>query len=270
VTDFPPSTVSVAGAIHGGKLDAADPAELLHEASRLHPALLGRQMLGVARLERDPALQLTTSRAVRRNPALPRTSLRRLQLPDVSLRDALAKRRSVRRFSNRPITVDQLATVLAWGYGVVPGSQEQPPRRPSPSAGALYPLELFVLAPHVAGLGAQVLHYDPLAHELEQLCVKLDVSELSPLTDEIETAAAIVVIAAVFWRSRFKYGLRAYRFTLLEAGHVAQNMLLAATSLGLGSIVVGGFYDARVDALLGLNGVDESSLIMLSLGWSPG
>ena len=82
-------------------------------------------------------------------------------------------------------------------------------------------------------------------------------------------SAAVVAISAVFWRSRFKYGARAYRFALLEAGHVAQNYLLAATALGLSACPVGGFFDRRVDALLGIDGLHEASLYLLPVGSSP-
>ena len=73
-------------------------------------------------------------------------------------------------------------------------------------------------------------------------------------------------MTAMFWRSRFKYGARAYRFTLLEAGHVAQNFLLAVAALGLAAVPIGGFYDREVDSLLGVDGLYESSLYLLPLG----
>ena len=70
----------------------------------------------------------------------------------------------------------------------------------------------------------------------------------------------------MFWRTRFKYGLRGYRFALLEAGHAAQNLLLAATALRVPALPLGGFFDARVEALLGIDGVDESVLYGIALG----
>jgi SagB-type dehydrogenase family enzyme len=70
----------------------------------------------------------------------------------------------------------------------------------------------------------------------------------------------------MFWRSRFKYGLRGYRFTLLEAGHLVQNVLLSCTALGLAAVPIGGFYDRPVDELLGVDGVNESVVYAVSLG----
>jgi SagB-type dehydrogenase family enzyme len=75
-------------------------------------------------------------------------------------------------------------------------------------------------------------------------------------------------VAAVFGRTRFKYGLRGYRFALLEAGHVAQNVVLTATALGLAAVPLGGFYDRPTDEFLGLDGVNESTLYTIALGRS--
>jgi SagB-type dehydrogenase family enzyme len=79
----------------------------------------------------------------------------------------------------------------------------------------------------------------------------------------------VIVLTAVFWRSRFKYGARAYRFALIEAGHVAQSLLLGAAALGLRTLPVGGFYDRSVDALIGIDGVHEAALYLLPVGASP-
>jgi SagB-type dehydrogenase family enzyme len=223
-------------------------------------------------LERSEQLQVTTTRAVRRNPALPRVPLPAAALPPVSLSAALERRRSARQFGDDPLPLAQLASMLAAGYGVTrraSAGREVPALRATPSAGALYPLEFFVAARRVEGLGEELYHYDPLRHELERIGPAGDLGRLSPHADIVEGAAAVLMVTAVFWRSRFKYGLRAYRFTLLEAGHALQNVLLAATALELGSIVLGGFYDAKVDALLGLDGVDESSLVLACVGSPP-
>jgi SagB-type dehydrogenase family enzyme len=70
----------------------------------------------------------------------------------------------------------------------------------------------------------------------------------------------------MFWRSRFKYGLRGYRFALLEAGHVVQNLVLAATALRLPTLPLGGWYDRRVDALVGADGLDEATVYVVLVG----
>jgi SagB-type dehydrogenase family enzyme len=268
VTGAPPPTVNLAASVYGPNLDPADPAELLHEASKLQPSLVIRQMRGVWTLEQSPALQASSSRSVRRNPGVPRLKLPAGGLPPVTLADTLRRRRSARRFADRALSLDELAAVLRAGYGVTRAraKAEAPALRTAPSAGALYPLELYVAAQRVDRLEAGLYHYDPLAHELGELGDARELAPLSPHSDVVESAAAMLFVAAIFWRSRFKYGLRAYRFTVLEAGHVSQNVLLAATALDLGGIVLGGFYDARVDALLGLDGVNESTLVAICVG----
>jgi SagB-type dehydrogenase family enzyme len=165
-----------------------------------------------------------------------------------------------------------VSTLLHAAYGVtgsvtIPGSEEEQLFRASPSGGALYPLELYVVAREVDGLASGVYHYDAHDHVLEQLGTAAPpADELSPYADLVGAAQAMVFVAAVFWRSRFKYGLRGYRFVLLEAGHVVQNLLLAATALGLASFPLGGFFDDAVDRALELDGVDVSTVYAACVG----
>jgi SagB-type dehydrogenase family enzyme len=265
------STSYLAGAVYADAPGDDDPAEAYHAASKLSPSTAAHAMRGALRLAESEDLRRSAARAVRRraqHPALVLPDPTPLELP---LGDALATRRSARTFGDDALGLADLAAVLRAGYGLtgalpVAGSPPQP-LRAAPSGGALYPLELFVVATRVAGLQERIHQYDPLAGTLVRLpapaAAALGVTPFADLTSE---AAAVLVIAAVFWRSRFKYGLRAYRFTLLEAGHVAQNVLLACTALGLAAIPLGGFYDRRLDELLDLDGVDESSLYVICFG----
>ena len=93
-----------------------------------------------------------------------------------------------------------------------------------------------------------------------------DVAALSTYPEIVAACAAVIFVAAVFGRTRFKYGVRGYRFALLEAGHVGQNVLLAATAFGLGAVPLGGYYDRLTDDFLGLDGVNESTLYTIALG----
>jgi len=113
-----------------------------------------------------------------------------------------------------------------------------------------------------------VYHYDPPRHGLCRLAgfSTEELERLSPFPELLVPAGLVLFVTAVFWRSRFKYGLRGYRFSLLEAGHVGQNALLDAWSLGLAAVPVGGVYDGRVEELHGVNGVDESLVYVLSVG----
>ena len=235
-----------------------DPAELFHEASKLYPALAVRQSVGMARLSMSDELQEMSTRANRRNPQLPSYPLPRPLRPRCSLWAALDGRRSTRDFGGA-LDRQRLATLLDAGYGV-----RRRDRRTVPSGGALYPLELYLLE-------HGVFRYDAELHSLEE---HDDADPWSafvaacPVPDVADGAAAVILILGVFGRSRFKYGQRGYRFTVLEAGHVVQNVVLAAAALNVTALPFGGFYDAKIDAIVGADGVEESVLYGVVLGGS--
>ena len=184
-----------------------------------------------------------------------------------ALGDLLATRRSARNFSEGKLGLEQLAVILESAYGVTDGSMQ--PLRAAPSGGALYPLELYVCSLRVRELSTGVFHFNPLSgrlEELEQRDVRRPLSEALIHAELAEQAAVFIAVVAIFWRTRFKYGLRGYRFFLLEAGHVVQNVLLAATALNLAAVPVGGYYDRRLDRLLNLDGVTESTVYGVTLG----
>jgi SagB-type dehydrogenase family enzyme len=250
-------------------LDLHDPAELYHEASKFYPSLIERQADGVVRLEADPLLQSASCRSVKRHPQLPRMSLPKPDLPAAGLGDVLRARRSARDYASAELPLTMLSTLLATGYGITEAGFGGLELRTVPSGGGLFPLEIYVAAVRVTDLAAGIYHYDPLAHQLEQI-EQIDeigrtLAEATYAPTRLDPAAALF-ISAMFWRSRFKYGLRAYRFTLFEAGHVAQNVLLAAAALRLAALPLGSFYDRLIDDLLGLDGVNESVLYPILAG----
>ncbi|MBV8256869.1 MAG: SagB/ThcOx family dehydrogenase [Actinobacteria bacterium] len=244
--------------------ELSDAAEEFHEASKLYPQLSHRVGRGVAMLSGSPELQAATRRPGRVNPQLPSVPLPAPLRPEVSLWEAIAERRSGRPSSPQALRAAALSTLLLAGYGET-GSG----RRAVPSGGALYPLELYVVAHSVGGLAAGLYHVDPGRRALELLHerdVAGDIAELTPMTELTEHASAVVLVTAVFWRTRFKYGLRGYRFALLEAGHAMQNMVLAAAALRVEACPLGGYFDCRAERFLGVDGVDESVVYGLVLG----
>jgi SagB-type dehydrogenase family enzyme len=192
----------------------------------------------------------------------------------------LARRASLRRFADRPIGLRALATLLWCAYGVTrhASTPELALYRTVPSAGALYPLDLLVLARRVEPLADGVYRYDPLGHELFERSdgvpspdrstggAALSMSEALLSQSFALEGNAIVFITALFERSQRKYGPRGYRYVLLEAGQVAQNLCLSATELGLGSLCVGGYRDARLNALLGLDARREGVVYAVAIG----
>jgi SagB-type dehydrogenase family enzyme len=163
----------------------------------------------------------------------------------MSLEQAIASRRSRRDFLPEPLSFEQIGQ-LAWAaQGQHPGDRY----RTTPSAGATYPLELFIVA--ADGL----FHYLPGKHALEQLC-EIDLREKLCSgawgQEFVREAPLTFVFAAEFGRTTNHYGKRGTRYVYIEAGHAAQNINLQAESLGLGSVAVGAFDDGSVSGILSL------------------
>jgi SagB-type dehydrogenase family enzyme len=136
-----------------------------------------------------------------------------------------------------------------------------------PSAGALYPLELYPLAVSVQGLARGIYHYAPLEHALEALPFQGMDDCLRRCTDDDLTQSPIVVIlTAIFRRHALKYGDRGYRLTLMDCGCAIAHLYLAATALGLDCCVYGGFHDDGIHRMLGLDGINEAALAVFACG----
>jgi SagB-type dehydrogenase family enzyme len=246
-----------------------DPAETLHEASRLYPRLAPARLEVHEALARGGEPARSVARSSRTHDHRPGVELPAPTPLRGRLDDVIARRRSERREGLRPLRLDELAAVLSASYAVGPRGPGES-RRPVPSAGALYPLELYVIALAISGLEPGVYHYQPFRNGLSHLGPVCRAELRGALVDPslVDGAAAILVVTALFWRSRFKYGLRGYRFALLEAGHLVQNALLASSDLDLPALPVGGFYDRRLDAVVGADGLDQACLYALVLGGS--
>lgn len=163
----------------------------------------------------------------------------------MSLEQALLNRRSIRSFTTTPLTSEQIGQLLWAAQGIT----DPRGHRTSPSAGALYPLELYVVDHD------SVYHYLAEGHELEPTVEgnRVDALFRAALEQEAVSEAPITnVVAAVYERTAVKYSQRAERYVHLEAGHAAQNILLQAVSLGLGAVPIGAFHDQEVQQALEL------------------
>lgn len=177
---------------------------------------------------------------------------------------ALNERRSVREYSGHPIDLAAVSRLLWSAQGVT----SRDGRRAAPSAGALYPLEITVVATRVHGLESGVYRYLPAAHALQRVGepVSLDAIVHAAHGQEwISGTAAVFVIASVEGRTAKKYGARAGRYATFEAGAASENLLLQAVALGLGSCVVGAFDDAEIARLAGLAS-GEKPVVVLPVG----
>lgn len=199
---------------------------------------------------------------------------KRLALPPpqtaggTDLWDVLATRRSVRRFQSAPLTQAELSQLL-WAAQGITRRAEGYGFRTAPSAGALYPVETYLVLHSVEGVESGVYHYAVETHELEQLRsgdYRLEVAGAALDQGMAAQGNVVFVWTAVFARSKWKYRQRAYRYVYLDAGHIAANVALAAVALGLGSCQVGALYDDEANALLGIDGEEESTIYMTVVG----
>lgn len=178
----------------------------------------------------------------------------------MSVEEAIAKRRSVRSYSSKEITMEKISQLLWACQGITDREKDL---RASPSAGGLYPLEVYLVRRD------GVYHYVPQVHKLERLSdkdVKRSLAEAAYGQRYIEEADIDIVICAVYERVVSKYGERGVRYTDMEAGHAAQNVFLQAAALGLDSVPVGAFGEAAVLMVLGL-GRDVKPLYILPVGY---
>jgi SagB-type dehydrogenase family enzyme len=188
--------------------------------------------------------------------------------PDLSgglaAEDAIVGRHSTRDYSGEPLSLEQLSRVLFVTAGITRAD-----RRSYPSSGALYPIEVYPVVHNVDGLARGVYHYGIRDHTLERLRdgdFRAAVVRQGLMQDFLGEANVVMFLTVLFQRMRFKYQDRSYRYGLIEAGHLGQNAYLAAASMGLGACAVGAFLDDAMNRMLGVDGREEATVYMLSIG----
>jgi len=181
---------------------------------------------------------------------------------------AIAARRSVRDFARKPISRDQLAQLL-WATQGITGGRRGFAFRAAPSAGACYPLDTWLVVNRVEGIEPGLYRYDVGGARLEAVRVG-DLSRTiasACLDQEMAAEAAVVFVwVAVPARAKQRYRERAYRYVYLDAGHIGENLHLAAVALGLGCCAIGAFLDDEVNEILGLDGLDETAVYLSVVG----
>jgi SagB-type dehydrogenase family enzyme len=186
----------------------------------------------------------------------------------MTLDETLNERKSVRRFRAEPIPLAQLS-YLIWASTGIQRTEQGYEFRTAPSAGALYPIETYIVANKVRDLEPGVYHYGIRNHELERVRsgdLRRPIVAAALGQEMCAEAAAVFVWTAMFARARWKYAQRAYRYIYLDAGHVAENLALAAVSLGLGACQIGALFDDEVNKLLDVDGAEESVVYMSVVG----
>jgi SagB-type dehydrogenase family enzyme len=186
----------------------------------------------------------------------------------LSVEEAIKARRCVRNFQAKPLTITQLSQILWAAQGI---TQDGGFMRAAPSAGALYPLELFAVVGNdsIKGLKAGVYQYIPASHSIK-VSLKNDMREhiMNAALEQtfIAEAPLVIVITADYNRTAIKYGQRASRYVHIEVGHVGENIMLQAVSLNLSSAIVGAFHDDKLSSSLQLP-PELKPLIIIPVGY---
>lgn len=183
---------------------------------------------------------------------------------NVSIEQTLLSRRSIRSFTDEALTLQEVSQLLWAAQGITDPSG----KRTAPSAGALYPLEIYAVAGNVKDLSAGVYKYEPEEHQLVRV---MDGDKRGALANaalgqsSVRQGAVAFVITAVYERTTVKYGDRGIRYVHIEVGHAAENLCLQATAMDLGAVTVGAFDDEQVSEVLNLP-EDEQPLYIIPVG----
>jgi SagB-type dehydrogenase family enzyme len=183
---------------------------------------------------------------------------------EVSLEQSLLGRRSVRSYTKQPLTLAEVSQLVWAAQGIT----DDAGHRTAPSAGATYPLELYIVAGNVEELGAGIYHYLPAGHELVYISggdIRSDLYDATLSQSAVKDGAISIVITAIYERTTERYGERGIRYVHIEAGHATQNLCLQATALGLGVVTIGAFEDERVSEVLDLP-ENENPLYVIPVG----
>ncbi len=247
-------------------------SELFHENTKFQPAVSGS-----SNLEKYSSSEMRIIASAFKEYTLSPS----ISLPPVSLEEpstetfdqVIASRRSVRNFANEKLTLTELSKILFQTYGItgsikIPGGGEQN-LRASPSAGALYPAEIYLAIRQIEGISEGLYHYNIPNHALELLKEgdpTKEVFEICGKQENVRKASIIFLISGVVARTKSKYGERGYRYVLLDIGHLGQNLYLSCTALDLAVMTTCGFYDDLANEYLGINGIDETTFYVGFVG----
>ncbi|MCD6373809.1 MAG: SagB/ThcOx family dehydrogenase, partial [Thermococcus sp.] len=172
---------------------------------------------------------------------------------EMSVEEAIAKRRSIREYRDGPLSLEELSQLLWAAQGIT----SRDGKRAAPSAGPTYPFEVFIVVGKVDGLEPGIYHYDPSTHSITLVKEGDFRDELQKAALDqpwVGNAAVDIVLVAFYERTTRVYGERGYRYVHMEAGHIGQNIYLQATALGLGTVAIGAFHDEEVAKIIGTEG----------------
>lgn len=214
------------------------------------------------------ALELDSNRVNDTPLCLPKPS--EIKINDIELRTAIERRASIRKYSNMPISMEELSYLLWCTQGVRKTFENNITLRNVPSAGACHAFETYLLVSRVDGLQPGIYRFLALSHNLLQ--VNIDESIADRVTEAclnqsfIKTSAVTFIWIAVTERMTRRYGERGYRYMYLDAGHVCQNLYLSAESINCGVCAVAAFSDNSINRILDLDGENQFVIYIASVG----
>lgn len=185
---------------------------------------------------------------------------------DANLFSLIKNRKSRRDFTDKPLTLEEISILLQYSCGIFTDTG----RRANPSGGGRYPIEVYIFVQKISkDIPSGLYHYNIKEHALDILNSKVyDHKEISRLFnyDFVQNASASIILTSAFFRTKEKYGERGYRYILLEAGHIVQNMYLVAEALELSATGLGGTKDIKIEKELMIDGDMESLVYSFTLG----
>jgi len=258
-----------------------DVVETVHELTKLRRADIGNMLNAITLLQQPSMLPILYIQDPE-FPLQPRIRLPEPAIPNRPFFEVIRSRRSCRAFAQRPLTLSELSSLLFSALGEtgrlsIDRGDNRPVEvslRSIPSGGALHPTRVFAAIIQSGDPSPGIYHYHAPGHALELVKPLLEpvrsallaAIPIHPDVVDLDQASAIFFVTTKFWRPRTKYGSRGYRYCLQEAGAACQNLSLASVALGLGHVVLGGFYDDEVNACLGIDGIDHAVVTAIAVG----
>lgn len=197
----------------------------------------------------------------------PRFKKQKLQINNIKNADIqklLKQRSSKREFSKKSLSFSEVSNILYWSAGM-----KKDFTRFYPSAGGRYPIEVYIINLNVESLERGIYHFNVKKNLLELILkgnFKDEAVRLAGNQEWVKDCGIVVLMSAVFGRTKIKYGKRGYRYVLMEAGHLAQNLYLVSEALKLGCCAIGGFLDDEMNKLLDIDGKKESVVYLCGIG----
>lgn len=248
-------------------------SELFHENSRMIPATLDpTKFVGDFTLTEAQAVS-RAYKQYRLYPRFPLPEIGGLPAIEIPFDHVMVTRRSRHDFANAEVEFHELSRILYYSFGVTAQNTIEAGishgLRAAPSAGGLYPAEIYLGIRQVTGVMPGIYHYNVPEHALEQLSAGDPTEVLYRVTayqEDARRAGVVMLIAGILPRTKGKYGERGYRYVLMDIGHLGENIYLACTALQLAIRTGGGFFDDEANDLLGLDGLNEVVLYLAFIG----